>query len=110
MGVDFMEKYQVFLNALRTKSIVKIVFETEGKKRVIQRNCVPLDYGPSLDHKDKIERYRFYDLDSPAGAHDLYVLPKQIIEITLTGKFFNPGDYITDKPKWHTKRDWGSFS
>jgi hypothetical protein len=105
-----MEKYQKFLNALNSKAIVKVVFETEGKKQLIQRTCVPLDYGPSADHKDRIERYRFYDLDSPAGAHELYLLPKQIIDITMTDKIFNPGDYVTDKPKWHTKREWGSLS
>jgi len=110
LGVDSMEKYQKFLNALRAKAIVKVVFETEGKKRLIQRTCVPLDYGPSAEHKDRTERYRFYDLDSPAGEHELYLLPKQIIDITVTEKIFNPGDYVSDKPKWYTKRDWGPFS
>lgn len=105
-----MEKYQVFMNALKMKSVVKIVFETEGKKRLVQRNCVPLDYGPSLEHKDKTERYHFYDLDSPAGAHDLFILPKQIIEISLTDKIFNPADYVREGHKWFTKRDWGAYS
>jgi hypothetical protein len=105
-----MEKYQKFLNALRAKAVVKVVFETEEKRSIIQRTCVPLDYGPSEKYKDKHDRYRFYDLDSPSGAHELYLLPKQVIEITITDKIFNPSDYFEEKPKWHTKRDWGSFS
>jgi hypothetical protein len=105
-----MEKYQVFLKALKEKAVVKIVFETENKKKLSQRTCIPLDFGPSAEYNDRMERYRFYDLDSPSGAHDLYLLPKQVIEISLTDKIFNPADYFEEKQKWYTKSDWGQFS
>ncbi len=82
-----------------------------NEKGIIERQCVPFDYGPGARIKDGLDRYHFYDLDSPDGKHNLSILPSQLIEITLSGKTFEPHDYVTWKPiKWIIKRDWGIYS
>lgn len=105
-----MDKYKIFINAINQKLIVKVRINTI-EKGIIERQCVPFDYGLGARIKDGLERYHFYDLDSPEGKHNLSILPSQLIEITLTGKTFEPGDYVTWKAiKWIVKRDWGVYS
>ncbi|MCB2311625.1 hypothetical protein LGL55_10530 [Clostridium tagluense] len=104
-----MDKYQIFINAINKKFIVKVKVNS-NEKGIIERQCVPFDYGLSGRYKDGLERYHFYDLDSPEGKHNLSILPMQLIEITLLDKTFEPGDYVKWEPKWIVKRDWGAYS
>lgn len=89
--------------------IVELKFDS-NEKGIITRLCIPFDFGPSRRYKDGLERYHFYDLNSPDGKHNLSILPEQIISVSLTTDKFNPSDYITWTPKWFLKRDWGTYS
>lgn len=91
------------------KLIVEITVDTL-EKGVIERKAIPYDYGPSRKYRDGADRYHFYNLNSPDGAHNLSILPEQLLKIGLTGEEFEPGDYITWKPNWIVKRDWGKYS
>jgi hypothetical protein len=76
-----MDNYENFLQAINEKKFVQVKFNSH-EKGIIQRICVPFDYGP---WKRKIpDRYHFYDLDSPDGEHNLSILPEQIISIDVT--------------------------
>ncbi len=98
-----------FKKAIDNKLKLKLVFDSY-EKGIIERTCIPFDFGPSRRYKDGQDRYHFYDLDSPDGKHNLSILPSQIKSLTLMNETFNPGDYITWEPNWILKRDWGSYS
>ncbi|MBL0199984.1 MAG: hypothetical protein IPP81_07345 [Chitinophagaceae bacterium] len=100
---------QIFIDSINNKLVVKLTFDSK-EKGTITRICIPFDFGPSRRYKDGLERYHFYDLDSPDGKHNLSLLPEQILEISLTEQSFDPSEYITWTPNWFVKRDWGSFS
>lgn len=103
------EQHNNFIEAINKTKLVSVAVNSQ-EKGYIKRICVPFDFGPSRRYKDGLDRYHFLDLDSPDGAHNLSVLPEQIISIELIEKSFDPGDYITWQPNWHISRDWGEFS
>jgi hypothetical protein len=100
---------ETMLEAINQLLIVQVTFSSH-EKGTITRTCIPFDFGPSRRYKDGLDRYHFYDLDSPEGSHNLSILPEQIINITLTNDNFEPGDYITWTPNWILKRNWGEYS
>jgi len=101
---------EIFLSSIHGKRIVKLQFDS-NEKGLIERICIPFDFGPSRRYKDGADRYHFYDLDSPDGKHNLSILPEQITELVMLDDVFEPGDYVTWVPiKWIVARDWGNFS
>ena len=101
---------ETLIGAIHGKKVVKITF-TSKEKGLITRKCIPFDIGPSKRYKDKLDRYHFFDLDSPEGGHTLSILPEQAVTIELLDKSFEPGDYVKWSPiKWFIKRDWGIYS
>lgn len=100
----------VLLDAINLKKQVKIKFNSY-EKGIIERKCIPFDFGPSRRYKDGLDRFHFYDLNSPDGKHNLSILPDQLIEIELLYSDFKPSDYVTWSPtNWIINRDWGQFS
>lgn len=102
--------HQKFVQAINQKKLVLLKFDS-NEKGIISRTCVPFDFGPSRRYKDELNRYHFYDLDSPSSNHNLSILPAQIISIEILDKSFEPAKYVTWSPiKWFLKRDWGKCS
>ncbi len=99
----------IFISSINNKCHVEVTFNSK-EKGVIIRNCIPFDFGPSRKYKDGLDRFHFYDLDSPEGKHNLSILPEQLINIKTLEKVFNPGDYVTWTPNWIMPRDWGAHS
>lgn len=100
----------ILLEGINQKKIVEITLNSK-EKGTITRLCIPFDIGPSMRYRDGRVRYHFYDLNSPDGAHNLSIFPEQLINIRLTDKNFNPGDYVTwNNISWFVKRDWGPYS
>jgi len=104
-----MDYHSIFIRAIHTKTIISITFRS-NEKGVIERTCIPFDYGPSRRYKDGLNRYHFLDLDSPEGTHNLSILPEQLINIKLSDANFNPEDYVHWTPAWIVERDWGTCS
>jgi len=101
--------FDLFKQAIDEKLILTVSFDS-FEKGVIERKCIPFDFGPSRKYKDNQERYHFYDLNSPEGKHNLSILPSQIRNIELSSLTFDPKDYITWEPNWFLRRDWGVYS
>lgn len=99
----------VMVNAINKKSMVKLTFNSIEKGRIV-RTCIPFDIGPGRRIKDGIERFHFYNLDSPEGSHTLSILPEQILNLEIMNAVFEPGDYVKWEPKWFLQRDWGKYS
>lgn len=107
-----MNNHQNFLNAIDQKKIIKVKFNSQ-EKGMIERDCVPFDFGPSRrNFSPNPNRYHLYDLNSPDRSHNLSILPEQIITIEITSQNFEPADYITWQPpyNWFVARDWGIYS
>ncbi len=106
-----MDKKETFLEAIHKKNIVKVEINSK-EKGFITRKCVPFDFGPSRKFKDGLDRFHFYDLDSPDGSHTLSITPNQLISIEITPENFEPSTYVTwSAPyNWFIKRDWGIHS
>ena len=98
-----------FISCINNKCHVEVTFNS-NEKGLIVRNCVPFDYGPSRKYKDELDRFHFYDLDSPEGKHNLSILPEQLVSLKALEQVFNPGDYVTWRPNWFIQRDWGIHS
>ena len=104
-----MEKTQKFIQAIREKRIVKVKIDSH-EKGIIERRCIPFDYGPSNKSKEKLDKYHMFTLDSPSGNHNVSILPVQLLSIEVESENFDPGDYVHWTTNWHTKRDWGKYS
>lgn len=105
-----MNNYEIFLNAITEKQILRVTFNSKEKGE-ITRLCIPFDFWPSRNKlKENPDRYHFYDLDSPKGSHTLSILPEQIVLIEVTGEYFDPSDYVKRTPNWFVQRDWGEYS
>lgn len=103
------ELFELFVDAINKTRLVSITVNSI-EKGVITRKCVPFDFGQSRKYNDGVERYHFLSLDSPEGSHNLSIIPSQLIQIEVLDECFKPSSYITWKPKWFLKRDWGIYS
>lgn len=107
-----MANHEEFLRAIHRKELIRVEFNSH-EKGIIQRDCVPFDFGPwKRDISPNPERYHLYDLDSPKEKHNLSVLPEQVISIECIGQSFDPAQYVTWQPPydWFVPRDWGVYS
>jgi hypothetical protein len=105
-----MSNHENFLQAIQEKKVVTVQFNSQ-EKGLIERTCIPFDFGPSRRNlKVNPDRYHFYDLDSPEGRHILSILPEQIVTIAKTNTLFDPADYIAWDPDWFVPRNWGIYS
>lgn len=101
--------YDDFIRAINEKKVVEVMVDTE-EKGLIKRKCVPFDFGPSRRGNDRREKFHFYDLDSPDGAHNLSITPEKLRDLKVTPETFEPCDYVKWEPNWFVQRDWGEFS
>jgi hypothetical protein len=104
-----MGNKEIFLQAINEKKKVKIKANTD-ERGLIERICIPFDFGPGRIDNFKTNRYHFYDLNSPDGSHILSILPEKLVDIYMLDEEFEPGDYVKWTPKWFVKRDWGNYS
>jgi hypothetical protein len=102
-------QHDLFILSINDRKILKITFDSK-EKGVIERICVPFDFGPSRKYKDGLDRYHFYDLNSPEGKHNLSILVEQLLSCEIQDILFDPKDYVTWTPNWIVKRDWGIHS
>lgn len=101
--------YEDFVQAINQKKVVSITVETESKG-IITRKCIPFDFGPSRRYKDGLDRYHFWDINSPDGSHNLAVLPENLNDLVILDEEFSPADYVKWTPNWNISRNWGIYS
>jgi len=102
-----------FIQAIKNRRKVELIFFSKEDSRELIRLCAPLDFGPSRRAIDKSDRYHLWDYESDTKNHILSLSPEQIKSIkTLDGEF-NPGEFITWDTKrspWFIDRDWEQYS
>jgi hypothetical protein len=96
-----------FLDAIREKKIIRIVFYSQPDGGTVDRECAPLDYGPELGATDALNRYWIWDPANTAGTNPLGLLPGQIVHVHVLGKDFDPAKIGVPARPWFVLRDWG---
>jgi hypothetical protein len=104
-----MNIHDTFIKSIHEKKFVLITADTY-EKGIIQRKCVPFDFGPGSRIQDGQNRYHFWDLNSPEGPHNLPLLPAQLLELIILDEDFDPKDFVHWTPRWHVSRHWGPYS
>lgn len=95
-----------FLEAIREKKLVRIVFYSIPDAGKVDRECIPLDYGPEPGVKDALNRYWVWDRVAPAGTNPLGLLPDQIVEMRVLGLDFSPAKIPLGDRLWSVPRNW----
>lgn len=93
--------------------MVTLRFYSKEDGTILERKCVPLDFGPSRRAKVQNNRFHVYDLDSDEGRHVLSLNPEQVVEIIPLNLNFDPRTIVswdTKKSPWFVPRDWGEVS
>lgn len=86
--------YDTFVAALLNKKLVRVRFRRRDGS-LVERGCVPLDYGRARRASDTSDRFHFIDVESPRGAHVMSLHPDQIVELWAEDTSFAPRDYVT---------------
>jgi hypothetical protein len=95
----------IFLKSINDRLIVNLTFRTV-KGGVIRRRCIPYNLGPHKRFRDKSQRYHLLVLKGPEKSHPVFLLPKQILKIEITGVHFDPISYKAWKPNWFANTLW----
>jgi hypothetical protein len=81
-----------FLEAIQAHVKVTVRFYSAPDSEVLDRVCAPLDYGPGADSQDGLNRYWVWDYAGLPGAQTLGLVPQQIVELSVLGEGFDPGE------------------
>ena len=97
-----------FLDAIREKRHIRIVFYSLPDGGKVDRECAPLDYGSELGAADSLNRYWIWDPDNTAGSNPLGLLPDQIVDVHVLGTSFDPEKLCVGGRPLRVLRDWGT--
>lgn len=95
-----------FVEAIRDKNIIRISFYSLPDAGTIDRECMPLDYGPPPGIKDGLNLYWIWDPANTAGVNPLGLSAEQIVSIQVLGKNFAPDQLPLGPRPWNVVRDW----
>jgi len=107
LGVIMREN---FINAIHSKSKVKVTFFSREDGRNLIHQCAPMDFGPSRELRNKADRFHLWDFESDKKSPILGLLIGQIVSIEVQDENFEPCEFITWPPNWFIERDWGTYS
>ena len=99
-----------FVDAIHSKSKVRLTFYSKKDRNAISRVCAPMDYGPSARGSKSCERFHLWDYDSDVGRHSLSLGIQQVLNIEVMPDKFDPAEFVSWVPSWSIKRDWGDYS
>lgn len=95
-----------FIDAIRNKSLTRIVFYSHPDAGKVDHECIPLDYGPGEEAQNTSDRYWVWDNNDTAGANPIGLLPDQIISVQVIGRSFAPEHLPLGPRAWSVVRDW----
>jgi len=95
-----------FVEAIRDKTLIRISFYSLPDAGIVDRECMPLDYGPTHGIKDGLNLYWIWDPANTAGTNPLGLSPDQIVSVQVLGKNFAPNQLPLGTRSWNVVRDW----
>lgn len=99
-------KNKLFIEAINSTNVVKLTFNSR-EQGILERNCVPLDYGPMNNSDSGEMKYHFHNIDND---HPMPISEDQIIKMQVLDEKFDPEKIVHWVPEWHIARDWGLVS
>ena len=103
-----ISNHSQFLDAIRDQKQIRITYYSQPDAGKVDRECVPLDYGPALDPADKLNRYWIWDYAATAEANPLALLSDQIVSVHVLGLDFDPAKLALGNRTWTVPRAWGA--
>ena len=101
-----ISNHALFIDAIRDKSLVRVVFYSHPDAGKVDHECVPLDYGPTQEENDTFDRYWVWDNASNTGVNPLGLSPDQIVSVQVLGRNFFPEHLSLGTREWSVIRDW----
>jgi hypothetical protein len=98
--------HKQFIEAIREKKKVSLRFYSKADSAVIDLVCAPLDYGRTGAVQDGVNRYQLWDYSRNNGSYMLFLLPEQILSLSVLGAVFDPAEFGAPPPTWSIPQDW----
>jgi hypothetical protein len=90
-----------FVDAIRDKKRVKVIFYSQEEKRFLVRVCAPIDYGMDASVSAGVERLNFWDYEGQKEAqnagqstHTLSLRADQVRSMNVLDEFFDPSELV----------------
>lgn len=91
-----------FVDAIRDKKRVKVIFYSQEEKRFLVRVCAPIDYGMDASVNANVsgngaERLNFWDYEGQKEgqtAHTLSLRADQVRSMNVLDEFFDPSELV----------------
>lgn len=88
-----------FVDAIRDKKRVKVIFYSQEEKRFLVRVCAPIDYGMDASVSNNgAERLNFWDYEGKkegqTSAHTLSLRADQVRSMNVLDEFFDPSELV----------------
>lgn len=91
-----------FVDAIRDKKRVKVIFYSQEEKRFLVRVCAPIDYGMDASVSGAgAERLNFWDYEgqkeaqnSGQATHTLSLRADQVRSMNVLDEFFDPSELV----------------
>ncbi len=90
-----------FVDAIRDKKRVKVIFYSQEEKRFLVRVCAPIDYGMDASVSAGAERLNFWDYEgkkeaqtSAQAKHTLSLRADQVRSMNVLDELFDPSELV----------------
>lgn len=97
-----------FLAAIRDRKLIRIVFHANPHSGTVDRECAPLDYGPDLWGPGRTPLYWIGNDTHTAESIPLGLSARQIINVHVLERTFDPAKLQVPGRPWFVLRDWGN--
>ena len=95
-----------FIDAIREKSLTRIVFYSHPDAGKVDHECAPLDFGPGQEEQGAEDRYWVWDNNDTVGTNPVGLRSDQIISMQVIGRNFSPENLPLGPRTWSVIRDW----
>jgi hypothetical protein len=98
--------HQALIEAIHARKKVCVRHYSKADSGVLDRVCVPVDYGPGTENRDGLHRYWFWDCAATTESGLFGLLPPEIVNLQVLGDVFDPAAVTTAPWPWSVPRNW----
>lgn len=95
-----------FITAIRERRKVRVRFFSVPDQGILDRVCLPLDYGVGGGGVGDLNRYWLWCPEMIEGSRLLGLLSEQILSLRILGDPFAPAEVGAAEWAWSVPRDW----
>lgn len=98
--------HEDFITAIRERKKVRVRFFSTPDQGILDRVCLPLDYGVGGGGVADLNRYWLWCPEMLEGSRLLGLFSEQILSLRILGDPFGPGEVGAAEWAWSVPRDW----